>query len=398
MKHILKPTFTLVVVAILLSALCLSAFSAEYITAGTKGDTPASDSYAESKYYAHLSHVTLTGDNAKDVVAIALSQLGYRESDSEEDLSGLSEGGSLNFAEYNRNFGDYGSGLSYNWCASFVSFCLLQAGCHEMTNLSDWCRDHMGDPDYIWREVSCEKWKSALNELEYFKSSASYSSSEYEDLEAAYDPEYIPTPGDLIFFSEKLTNEASHIGIVIQIAGEKIYTVEGNTDKESSLETDGDGVYIKSYNLTDKYIIGYGDMPYQTRSDVPTIDHFPTDISSGSYISTADISVYGSLQDLVLGKDPKYTLPQYCMFNVTQINDNGFISVKYIVDGKTVSGYASTSDVIQISDQLFETPGPVSSPKASASWEAYAHVSPYILMALALCGVFLCISAKHRKA
>ena len=146
------------------------ASAAEYV----KGANGASDSYRGSIYYKQLLAVPITGDGRTDVLAVALSQLGYKESDTSGDFGGTT-GGTKNFTEYNYNFGKYndadGYGNKYYWCASFVSFCLLQARCHNYTKLTDWCRKHTDDPNYIWREISCVQWADQLRRHGYFQNS-----------------------------------------------------------------------------------------------------------------------------------------------------------------------------------------------------------------------------------
>ena len=53
--------------------------------------------YMASKYYDNFCKVPLSGDQATDVIAIALSQLGYHEGDSNADLGGMNTKGSKDF-------------------------------------------------------------------------------------------------------------------------------------------------------------------------------------------------------------------------------------------------------------------------------------------------------------
>ena len=134
--------------------------------------------------------MSLTGDGVTDVLAVALSQLGYQEGNSAGQYSGTA-GGSKNFTEYCYNMGDWGygyGGSNYPWCATFVSWALLQSGVTTQNKLSDWCRKHTGDINYIWREVSCVKWANQLENFGYYQKSAAKGGN------------YQPKSGDLIFF------------------------------------------------------------------------------------------------------------------------------------------------------------------------------------------------------
>ncbi len=82
-----------------------------------------SDSYQSGRYYTALKNVTLTGDYRKDIIAVAASQIGYCESDSDDELRGVKAGKS-NYTEYGRFMGTNGSA----WCSEFASWCIRQAG------------------------------------------------------------------------------------------------------------------------------------------------------------------------------------------------------------------------------------------------------------------------------
>ena len=73
---------------------------------------------------------------------------------------------------------------------------------------------------------------------------------------------YIPTPGDYIFFdwegndsSDPDYNDPDHVGVVLYVHDNMIYTIEGNS---------GSRVAIRSYLSTDKRIMGYGVLPWQS--------------------------------------------------------------------------------------------------------------------------------------
>ncbi len=65
----------------------------------------------------------LTGDFRTDVMNIALSQLGYHESDDEGVLDGMDPYGEEDYTEYGRYMGTNGTA----WCTEFLSWCLAMA-------------------------------------------------------------------------------------------------------------------------------------------------------------------------------------------------------------------------------------------------------------------------------
>ena len=132
------------------------------------------------------------------LVAIALSQVGYRESKTNfgyKEESGKVQGWTF--------YGDW-YGMPYEeWCAMFASYCLEMAGVGE---------------GILPRAANCQRWKVKLG-------------SDYIDDE----DDYIPEPGDLVFFHHDRgvddPNFPNHVGIVVDYDAKKdwIYTVEGNS-------------------------------------------------------------------------------------------------------------------------------------------------------------------------
>ena len=163
----------------------------------------ASDEYLSSSYYTALTEVTLTGDGRYDVLALAFSQLGYHEGDSDADFAGANQSGTRNFAEYNRIYGKLdngeGNGVSYgySWCAAFVSWCLRHAGVSK---------------EVARTEVSCRRMTDWYREQGRFYRRGSG---------------YTPRPGDLIMFHEGV-GTPTHVGIVVGTRGRVVRVIDGN--------------------------------------------------------------------------------------------------------------------------------------------------------------------------
>lgn len=199
---------------------------------------PEADVETSADWEQTVSDVQLTGNFAEDLIAIAKTQLGYKESkdnytvvtdaDGEERTKGYTRYG----AWYGDTYGD--------WCAMFVSFCLNYADISE---------------DVFPRDASCGRWVETLSgeDWEMFRPAASYS----------------PYPGDLVFFDTDQDGTADHMGIVSGLTPEYtgtesyyeddetytltgIKTIEGNSD---------DMVEEREYGLTDETILGYGVLP-----------------------------------------------------------------------------------------------------------------------------------------
>ena len=339
---IAKALSLLLTLIFLFSVIAIPCSALTYRTAANS----ASQSYMDSVYYQNLSYIPLTGDNRTDVLAVALSQLGYQEGDSDGQYSGTVSG-SNNYTEYNRNIGTWDpsvgyGGSSYEWCASFVSFCLFQAGCHDYTRLTDWCREHTDDQNYVWKELSCSRWATQLRKYGYFQYSHTFGGS------------YTPIYGDLIFFtSSGNKDKESHIGLVLWADNSKVYTVEGNTNSVAGLETNGGGVYFKSHDLASTYISGYGILPYISDDNVEKIDYSGANMTTGLYVAaTNDKHVYADASD----SEYSWILPKYSVLAVTEVVGNGVVKVKCKIDERTVTGYVKndTDRIIQLTTTIPE--------------------------------------------
>lgn len=174
-----------------------------------------------------FANVRLSGVWEQDVLAIADSQLGYCESPVNFEIEdGMRKG-------YTR-YGDW-YGIPYgDWCAMFCSFCINYA------QVKDFPID-----------CACQRWTVKLNELELYH--------------PAGEDDYIPKPGDLVFFdwnwyTEETRDErvADHVAFVYEVtpadeySAGKLKTIEGNW---------GSSVCYVERDLDDDCILGWGEMP-----------------------------------------------------------------------------------------------------------------------------------------
>ncbi|MBR5858570.1 MAG: CHAP domain-containing protein [Clostridia bacterium] len=366
--------------ALILGA-CVFCIPALDVSAATyrPASNSAHSSYLGSKYYEHYSKIEITGDGRTDVVAVALSQLGYQESPTEYDFDGIG-GGSGNNTEFNYNMGDFGVGYgggNYDWCASFVAWALYQSYCTDQNSMSDWCRKHDGingtyDKEYIWREVGCGHWANQLRRSGYFERSYAYNGNTYK-----------PQSGDLIFFCwDGPSGGEDHIGIVVYSDNSYVYTVEGNTSNYNGLEDDGGGVYFKRYALTYEYITGYGVLPYKTNSEVEKIDYSGANATPGDYICNESKAIYNT----EASDSAAYYSERFSMFEVVGVAANGRLRVKGIktTTGAVVDGYINNDSarVLQLSSTPYSPAERLDAALERARVARYDHYTESDLTAL----------------
>lgn len=356
MRKIFSRSLAVLLVVILLVSL-VPAIPVEAATYRAGGQSGASSSYMSGTYYTNYTRVPITGDNRTDVVAIALSQLGYQEGGSAGSFSGMYSGSS-NYTEFNYNIGNLFGTYSYAWCASFVTWALYQGRATSQATYSSMCRYHSGSSTYVWKEVSVPYWVDQLVSTGYYKYS--------KYMGGSYTPQY----GDLIFFRSTSTGSRVHVGMVVYATSSYVYTVEGNTSDSAGVVSNGGGVYFKSYSLSSAAIHGYGKLPYSSSNSKYKVDYSGSNPTTGLYISNTVKYIYGSETD----SSYDYLMSRFTMFEVTEVCSNGRLKMT----GKNSSGTTVTGYVLNNSDrviQISNTSGSSASSGSSSSSSSSSYTS-----------------------
>ena len=161
------------------------------------------------------------------VLDLARAEIGYHEKASNANLDDPSaNSGGANWTKYaydlDRTNWYNGGKNGYAWCDVFVDWLFFKA---------------FGDP--LGREMICQPTGSCgagcLYSAQYYKSAGRWHTN-------------APQVGDQIFFSYS-PGEYSHTGIVEQVNGDTVTTIEGNTS---------DSVGRRQYNIGSRSIAGYG--------------------------------------------------------------------------------------------------------------------------------------------
>lgn len=186
--------------------------------------------FSEGKYI--LSDGTEISAGGSAVVDFALQFIGENHS---------------RFTSYRPTNGIQNVWSGADWCAMFVSYCYNECGLIPDILPYPYAGCSML---YSLKEANNSRVRIVTNRGVY---------SKYKK------DDYIPSPGDIIFFLKGSDRYGSHTGIVTSCDGTKVYTVEGNTGSSSTYpywrgSHVGEGTNNNGevgYNLNDGTIIGY---------------------------------------------------------------------------------------------------------------------------------------------
>lgn len=185
-------------------------------------------------------------NEAQKVIDIALKEIGYIEKKTNSNLDSKTENaGTNNYNKYARDLdniaGFYnGKKNGYDWCDIFVDWCFVKA---------------FGVDRAL--ELLCQPKKST-------GAGCGFSKSFYKAKGQLFSK---PEVGDQIFFENN--SGVYHTGLVYKVDNSKVYTIEGNTQKDNS--GNYNEVCQKEYPLNASYIGGYGRPKYKKYSEEPII-------------------------------------------------------------------------------------------------------------------------------
>ncbi|MBQ8264654.1 MAG: InlB B-repeat-containing protein [Oscillospiraceae bacterium] len=211
MKKLFRSAIILVLVLSMLMGLCVTGYAASPVPY-----SGMSDSYKGSVYYQNLMKVNLGSNQITNLVNVAVSQLGYTEGASKNDLDGENSGSKSNYTEYGKRLGKNG----YAWCCAFVSWCIYMAGIptsvmpNKHAGCSNFVQSLCNNYGGVWHDIDSGYKPKAGDILFYQSMGGNYSYY----VEAARDANGVP-------------KKSSHVGIVVKDydpATGKFGVIEGN--------------------------------------------------------------------------------------------------------------------------------------------------------------------------
>ena len=164
---------------------------------------------------------------AKDIIDIAIGEIGYAETGS-------------NQTKYGAWFGMNGAA----WCHMFVSWCAAQAG----------------------ESAAVPKTASTTTGMQWFKDKGIFK------VKGAYTPKR----GDVVYFK----TGRSHVGLVEKVSGNTLHTIEGNSSNK---------VARRTYSLSESTLTGYG-VPKYKNLNISTSGGGGSSGSSGSSGSKKELA------------------------------------------------------------------------------------------------------------
>lgn len=176
------------------------------------------------------------------VIATARVEIGYLEKASNAQLNDkTANAGDKNwnkFAAFLDNLGVVYNGKKngYAWCDIFVDWCFITTFGLDL-GMALLCQAFSG------LGAGC------TYSMKYYKDKGQFHTSN-------------PKAGDQIFFTNDGGKTSYHTGMVVDVKGGRVYTIEGNTSSAAGVVPNGGCVRDKSYPLTASYIAGYGRPDY----------------------------------------------------------------------------------------------------------------------------------------
>lgn len=257
---------------------------------------------------------------ASEVVAVAISQIGYKEKASNKNLDdNTANAGSANWTKYARDLyaAKYynGNKNGFAWCDVFVDWCFFKAyGATE------------------GQRIECQTGDCGAGctfSMQYYQAKGRFDKN--------------PKVGDQIFFRYSGSSGADHTGIVVEVTSSQIVTVEGNS---------GDQVKKNTYARTYGCIIGYGH-PLYDETDGTAAAPAPAPVAETKKTEATEKAVTVSLKQLSQGSTGAQVKTIQRIIYVRGINS------KIDIDGDF--GPITKAGVIDLQKKLF--------PNTSSEWD-----------------------------
>lgn len=248
----------------------------------------------------------------KKVIEIALAEEGYLEKKSNSQLDDkTANAGSKNYQKYGRDLYELnfynGNKNGVAWCDQFVDWCFVQAFGKDVA-----------------LEITFQPKKASAN----CGAGCQYSFGYYKNNGRIFND---PEPGDQIFFWDSGKTRKSHTGLVYDVDGTYVYTIEGNTSGASGVVANGGGVKRKKYKLNYNRIAGYGRPNWGISAEEPpaTLEPSEKEESLTSYAIVTGGSVHVREKPSPSSRKLGYVYRGDHLVVRSDTFENGFVAVDF---------------------------------------------------------------------
>jgi len=162
---------------------------------------------------------------------------------------------------------------------------------------------------------------------------------------------YTPQAGDIIYFkvgSNK--NPIDHVGIVTKVENGKVYTIEGNTRTDRTVERNGVKVANKEYPINSKFIVGYGTPNWDILVD-KEVERIKSESVDTEQVNFRELSSSLSSRAQKLAQQCEDRLVEYCNeHKITATEPSDFKNISMALTNNAIKAGMSKVESLTIDD------------------------------------------------
>ncbi len=162
---------------------------------------------------------------------------------------------------------------------------------------------------------------------------------------------YTPQAGDIIYFKVGPNkNPIDHVGIVTKVENGKVYTIEGNTRTDRTVERNGVKVANKEYPINSKFIVGYGTPNWDILVD-KKVERIKSESVDTEQVNFREVSSSLSSRAQKLAQQCEDRLVEYCNeHKITATEPSDFKNISMALTNNAIKAGMSKVESLTIDD------------------------------------------------
>ena len=162
---------------------------------------------------------------------------------------------------------------------------------------------------------------------------------------------YTPQAGDIIYFKVGPNkNPIDHVGIVTKVENGKVYTIEGNTRTDRTVERNGVKVANKEYPINSKFIVGYGTPNWDILVD-KEVERIKSESVDTGQVNFREVSSSLSSRARKLAQQCEDRLVEYCNeHKITATEPSDFKNISMALTNNAIKAGMSKVESLTIDD------------------------------------------------